>query len=321
MSVIREIGGYFGLEAFSGEEYHKGLIGVNSGRNALLYVLKVRGVQKLYIPRFLCDSVSELCKREVVEYEEYSIDKNFLPVFTKTLGKDEYLYVVNFYGQISNEILCELHKQHKNIIFDNVQAFFQKPVTGIDTVYSCRKFFGVPDGGYVYTEKRLEEELLADISKDRMKHILGRFEETGTKYYGDFQANDELFYDMPLREMSALTRNILRGVDYELVRQRRNENYAVLENALASMNGLKLKTPNGPYCYPFYCKNGMDIKKQLAAQKIYVATLWPNVLELGGTLEKDYAENILPIPCDQRYGAEEMKYIASTILKIVSQET
>ena len=305
----KEIGGYFGLERFSGREYHHELLGVNSGRNALLYILKARNVQKLYIPRFLCDSVYELCRREGYPYEEYPVDEAFMPVFDRTLGPGEYLYIVNYYGQISNEQAVELKSRWDHIIFDNVQAFFQKPVPGVDTVYSCRKFFGVPDGGYVACDAPLTGELPTDVSKDRMKHILGRFEETGSAYYGDFQANDELFYQTPLRKMSALTRNILRGIDYDAVRQKRNENYALLDKTLGSCNGLKPKAPDGPYMYPFYCPNGMEVKKRLAEKKIYVATLWPNVLELDGTLEKDYAENILPLPCDQRYGLEDMMYL------------
>ena len=57
----------------------------------------------------------------------------------------------------------------------------------------------------------------------------------------------------------------------------------------------------------------MEVKKKLAEKKIYVATLWSNVLELDGTPEKDYAENILPLPCDQRYGNEEMNTIVTEI--------
>lgn len=37
------------------------------------------------------------------------------------------------------------------IILDNTQSFFQKPISGIDTIYSCRKYFGVPDGAYLST--------------------------------------------------------------------------------------------------------------------------------------------------------------------------
>lgn len=310
---MKEIGGYFGLEAFHGREYHADLIGVNSGRNALLYILKARGYRKIYIPRFLCDSVSELCCREGYDYEEYPITTDFLPVFDRTLATDEALYVVNFYGQVSDEQVVEMKHRWHNIIVDNVQDFFRNPLSGVDTVYSCRKFFGVPDGGYVACDEAISLE--TDCSKDRMTHILGRFEVSGSAFYGEFQKNDELFYDLPLRGMSPVTRNILRAVDYEAVCDARNANYIQLSNALDAYNELKLSTPNGPYCYPFYCKNGLEVKKQLAQEKIYVATLWPNVLSYDGTLEKDYAENILPLPCDQRYGKVEIKRLEEVLLK------
>ncbi|MBQ9953609.1 MAG: hypothetical protein IJO92_04710 [Clostridia bacterium] len=311
---MKEIGGYFGFEQYGGEEYHCGAIGVNSGRNALLYLLRARRYRKLYIPRFLCDSVYKLCVREGIAYEEYPIDASFRPVFERELQPDEAIYVVNFYGQISNQEAQEMKERWGNLIFDNVQAFFQQAVPGIDTIYSCRKFFGVPDGGYVSTEQRLDEPLERDQSKERMEHILGRLEETAAEHYAAFQQNDELFYDLPLRKMSVLTENILRGIDYAAVRRRREENYAVLEAALGETNPLKLCAPIGPYCYPFYCKNGMELKKMLAREKIYVATLWPNVLEYDATLEKELAENILPLPCDQRYGEEDMDRIVGIIL-------
>ena len=31
------------------------------------------------------------------------------------------------------------------------------------------------------------------------------------------------------------------------------------------------------------------------------------------TMEYDWAANVLPLPCDQRYGEEEMRYIADSI--------
>lgn len=310
---MKEIGGYFELERFFGKEYHEKALGLNSGRNALLYLLKARKIKKLYIPYFLCDSVSNLCRNYGFEFHFYSIARDFLPVFPAAPGRDEYLYVVNFYGQISNEMVLRMKQKYGNIIFDNIHAFFQKPVTGVDTIYSCRKFFGVPDGAYLATDAVLEEKLKQDVSSHRMRHILGRFEGFASDYYQDFKSNDHSFGQLPLMEMSALTRNLLRAVDYETVRKKRNENYAYLETALGTRNPLKLRTLYGPYAYPFYHKNGMALKQALAAEKIYVATLWPNVLEYEGTLEKDYAENILPLPCDQRYTQEDMERIIDVI--------
>ena len=64
-----EIGGYFGLEPLISNEYYKDLLALNTARNALLYILKARRIQKLYIPYYLCDSVSEMCDREGYTYE------------------------------------------------------------------------------------------------------------------------------------------------------------------------------------------------------------------------------------------------------------
>lgn len=310
---MKELGGYFGLETFVGREYHENLIALNNGRNALLYILKAKKIKKLFLPWFLCDSVSNLCDRYGYAFEYYSIDRDFMPVFNKKLGAKEYLYVVNFYGQLSNEIAYKLKERYGNIIFDNIHAFFQKPVNGIDTIYSCRKFFGVPDGSYLSTDTVLEEPIPVDVSMDRMIYVLGRFEGCASDYYADFKANDHSFAELELRQMSKLTHNLMKAVDYEYARQKRNENYAVLDSLLGSCNALSLKTPDGPYAYPFYCSNGMELKKKLASHGIYVATLWPNVLNIGQRLEVDYAKNILPLPCDQRYDAKDMERIVREI--------
>ena len=146
-----------------------------------------------------------------------------------------------------------------------------------------------------------------------MKHLLGRYEGCASDYYADFKANDKSFDRLELRGMSRLTHGILGAIDYEAVRKRREQNYATLHQRLGSHNKLNLRMPVGPYAYPFYCQRGMEAKKLLAQKKIYVATLWPNVLKEKAPLEKDYAANILPLPCDQRYGSEEMEYMAAEI--------
>ena len=311
-----EIGGYFGLEPLISNEYYKDLLALNTARNALLYILKARKIQKLYIPYYLCDSVSEMCNREGYKYEFYHINSGFLPVFEKDLSDNEYLYIVNYYGQISNEQIRNLRAEYKRIIIDNVQAFFQKPVQGIDTIYSCRKFFGVPDGAYLSTDCVMEEELLEDVSSERLKHLLGRFETgSASTYYQDFQKNDESFRNLELRKMSKLTHNILGAIDYEKVKKIREENYLFLHEHLKQTNRLILTIPEGPYAYPFYCKNGMELRRKMAEQKIYIPTLWPNVLCSDDLIAKDYAENILPLPCDQRYSCKNL----NNLLKICKE--
>lgn len=319
---MKEIGGYFGLEQLISNEYYKNLIPLNNGRNALLYLLKAKKIRKLYIPYYICDSVIDMLKLYGYVFDYYNINSEFIPIFNKTLKDNEYLYVVNYYGYLINDRVICLKQKHKQIILDNTQAFFQKPLEGIDSIYTCRKYFGVPDGAYLSTDVMIKDDLEVDISKDRMTHILGRYEGMASEYYNDFQRNDESFKREKLKYMSKLTHNILGAIDYERVRRIRNKNYAYLKGEFGKFNKLNLTAPYGAFAYPFYVKNGIEIRKTLAQKNIYIPTLWPNVI--NGTSEESieykYAANILPLPCDQRYGIEDMKYVIEELKKCINLE-
>ena len=62
-------------------------------------------------------------------------------------------------------------------------------------------------------------------------------------------------------------------------------------------------------------RTDLELRHWLAGRKIFVPTNWRNILEEfdRDTMEYDWAANVLPLPCDQRYGAEEMQYIADSI--------
>ena len=73
--------------------------------------------------------------------------------------------------------------------------------------------------------------------------------------------------------------------------------------------------------YPLLINNGMRIRKQLQQMKIYIPTLWPNVLDEcePDTLEYKFAADILPIPVDQRYGVEDMEYLVEVIRSVSTE--
>lgn len=317
---MKEIGGYFGLEQLKSNEYYKELIPLNNGRNALLYILKAKGIKKLYIPYYLCNSISDMLTENGYDFEYYNLDSEFMPIFNKTLADNEYLYLVNYYGQLKNDKVVYFKHKYIQIILDNTQAFYQKPIKRIDTIYSCRKFFGVPDGAYLSSQVKIKDKLSHDISKERMSHLLGRYEGIASEYYNDFQSNDESFKSQPIKYMSKLTHNILGAIDYERVHRIRNQNYKFLDNKLGEQNKLKLTTPDGAFAYPFYVENGLEVRKKLAQKKIYISTLWPNVLYdiIESNIEYDYVANILPLPCDQRYKIDDMKYMIEELKKCMS---
>lgn len=312
---MREYGGYIELESFHGVMLHEKAIALNCGRSALAYLCEAKHIKKLYIPYFLCSSVMELCDRIGVKYEYYHITERFMPIFEQKLAKDEYLYIVNFYGQLSNEAISELKQVHVRIIVDNAQSYYQMPVENVDTLYTCRKFFGVADGAFLYTDTFLERELPLDESFERMHFLLGRYERSANEFYGEYVANNKLFAHELVKRMSKLTHNLLRGIDYDAVGKRRQANFTFLNEALKDINKLMLRVHYGAFMYPLLVENGMEIRKKLQLMKIYIPTLWPNVLDKckHDTLEYKFAADILPIPVDQRYGVEDMKYLVDKI--------
>ena len=127
---MKEIGGYFGLEQLINKPYYDNLVALNTGRNALIYLIKAKRISKVYLPYYLCNSVSDKLSKNNISFEYYHIQKDFLPLFEKGLKNDEYLYIVNYYGQVSDYIIKRLKDKYKNIILDNAHSFFQKPWIG-----------------------------------------------------------------------------------------------------------------------------------------------------------------------------------------------
>lgn len=311
---MREIGGYFELDKYSMPMLHEGAIALNCGRNTLAYLIEAKGIEKIKVPKFLCDTVREVCEKEKISISFYSITRDFLPEGL-TLEADEWLYLVNFYGQLDNDTIRGYVEKYERVIVDHAQAYFQMPLENVDTLYTCRKFFGVADGGILYTDTKLDREIPQDESFERMKFVLGRFERSASEFYAEAASNNDFFADEPIKLMSKLTENLLHGIDYEAVKQKRTRNFEILHEAFGKINPLKLTVPRGAFMYPLYLENGGEIRRKLQAKKIFIPTLWPDVFEHcdESELEYDYAKNILPIPVDQRYDEEDMKYIIKAV--------
>ena len=306
------IGGYFSLELRQGEHYHKEALCLNSARNCLEYILRARNYTKIYLPYYTCEVILEPIKKLNLEFEFYNINKLLEPIMDYPLNNKEAFLYTNYFGlkQDCVKRLAKLYK--KQLIVDNAQAFYAKPLEGIDTFYSPRKFFGVADGGYLYIDKKLDIELEQDYSYERMSHLLKRIDVSAEFGYNDFKRNDDSLINQPIKLMSSLTNKILSSIDYNSVKEKRIENYLYLESKLKDKNliQLPLKNIDVPMVYP-YLTNDIALKQKLIANKIFVATYWPNVFEW--TKENDFEYNLakllLPLPIDQRNEKERIKHM------------
>lgn len=313
---MKEIGGYIELEHNFLPMLHEEAIALNSGTSCLSYIICAKKITKIRIPYFLCDCVKNVCRRQGVKIRLYNIKENFLPKIVPELEQDEWIYLVNYYGQLKEEQIKKLVDQYKRVIVDQAQAYFEHPIRGVNTLYTCRKFFGVPDGAFLYTNTLLSEPIEQDQSFERMNYLLGRYERTASEFYNEYVENNLYLADQPIKKMSKLTNNLLHGIDYERVKKRRTSNFDYLDQYLGGVNELKLRKVKGAFAYPFLIQDGANIRKKMLEYRIYIPVLWPNVLKdtSAGSLEHYYAENILPLPIDQRYGIDDMKILVDKIL-------
>lgn len=314
----KEIGGFFELEINDfNSMYHDKAIAVNSGRNALEYILKANKYSKIYLPYFTCEAVLEPISKLNIPYEFYNIDEKFYPKFDfSVVKKDEGFIYTNYFGLCDIQVE-KLVSKFDNLVIDNSQAYFFKKPIRTPSFYSPRKFFGVSDGGFLYNHIELDVNLESDSSLKRVAHLIGRVEQKAEKLYDYYLKSEAELQGELIKKMSKLTQKILCSVDYNMVKNKRRQNYEILHKEFCLINKLTLPDVKGevPLCYPLLLNNGTRIKQLLIQEKIYIPTYWPNVLEwtTPEKFEFKLTKNLVCLPIDQRYGENEMKRIIKLV--------
>lgn len=309
------------MEDFGGAPYHAGAVELDSARSCLAYLIELRGIRAIALPDLMCGAVSEACGRTGCDYRAYRVGEDLLPHWgALELAEGEWLYLADFYGTLPAEAVERaIAVSGGHVVVDEVQGFFRVPWPGVDTLYTCRKFFGVPDGAYLVTKDgaRLARGLPTCRSADRMAHVLGRCEDGGSAHYGEYSRSEEGIGAGGPQAMSEVTRRLLSGIDYGRVRAARECNFAELHRLLGAANLIDPGKPEGPYMYPFLTAGADGVRRRLAVRGMYVPTLWPNVLTecSCGIAARRFAADLLPLPVDQRYGTEDMRALAAAVLE------
>jgi hypothetical protein len=305
---LNPIGGYFELQLPQGYEYYPDLVRLNTGRNALEYILRQKGYSKIYLPYFTCEVLLEPIKKLQIEYNFYIIDENLEPVLDFAIEATACLLYTNYFG-IKQEAVNRLSFQIENLIVDNSQAFFCEPLAGVDTFYSCRKFFGVPDGAYLSIKRKLAKKFQVDVSYKRITHLTKSIDLGIEAAYLDSVKNNAVLENNEIKQMSLLTRKLLSAIKYDDCASIRERNFNFLHKTLREHNLLKFDFPSdaAPMVYPFLYDD-KNLKLHLIQRKIFVATYWPNVYKWTTPAMYEYylTSNLVALPIDHRYTLQDM---------------
>lgn len=312
----KTIGGYFELTCYGSTPLHPDAVYLNSGRNALRYIVRNLGIKKIHIPYYTCSVVEDALSAEGCHIIPYELDNSFYPAVS--FEKNDFILYTNYFG-ICGKNITELSAHYPNLVVDNAQAFYSGR-QGRASFSSPRKFFGLPDGGLAFLDSdNLNLHLEKSVSYDLCSSLLKRYDLGAEGGYADFRETAATIAQRPVQIMSDLTTALMSNLPYEQAKKQRLENFAFLQQALADYNILPISPAQTdvPMVYPLLTDNP-KLRTRLIDNRIFVATYWPQkqgYITMSSPQAVALADKIIPLPIDQRYQIQDMQRILEVICK------
>ncbi|SAK99816.1 hypothetical protein AWB77_06024 [Caballeronia fortuita] len=313
------IGGYFELElAPPHDPVGPHLLAFQSARAAFRALLAAGAPRRVWMPRYICDSMLAPLTALGIEIAFYALDDTLAVASDVTLAPHDWLLYVNYFGVCDAQETALLARfDPSRVVLDRSQAFFASSKACLAELQSPRKFFGMPDGGLLRTSVPVDQPGAIDAhSLARMPHLLKRLY-SAQEGYDDFRQAEQTLIDTTPEGMSQLSRHLYASVDKTRARVRRNANFATLHERVGHLNALALDADaiDGPLCYPLLTPCD-GLRDALLRERIFTPTYWPDVKARSapGAFERHLVDHCIALPCDQRYGADDMERIARVVL-------
>ena len=218
---MKAIGGYFELAEYEEDGIfpHRDGILLNTGRNALEYILRSIGeVKHIFLPYYTCEVVLEPINKLHIPFTYYHINQQFEMVDDIQPKEGEYIIANNYFG-IKDAYIQQLANRYgDHLIVDCAQALFAKLIPGIKAFYSARKYVGVADGGVAYLGNLPDDKVEVneiERSDEHDSHLLKRKQFGAEAGFADYQANEKKLDNQPIRLMAINTKWILDHIDYD----------------------------------------------------------------------------------------------------------
>lgn len=331
-----------------------------AGRPALKWILEAEGLKagdEVLVPAYLCPAVLSpivaLDLTPILYKVDANLNINLDDLEQRISGRTKAILFIHYFGfpqpQTVLECVSELRRDAV-LIEDCVQSLLTERegrwLGGIGdySIVSFRKFVAVPDGALVRSRKphpppphgsQLGMGAVLRLAGMVVKHWYLRSNESDeamfARYADLLKIGEDAFdhFDDSLA-MSRLTWHLLALQDWDHIRQVRRDNYRVLSERLAALDGLTLlhdSLPEGvtPLGIPILIDNPHDrgvIRTKLIRRGVYAPVHWhlpPQVSKSTFPEAWELSEKEITIPLDQRYGKAEMEYVAQAMAEIIKR--
>jgi hypothetical protein len=318
------IGGYFGLESVvgSGLSWIDDTIGYQSARSALAAILEVIRPENVWVPNYICGAVNDTLKSVAKNVQRYSLTDALGVPDSLRLGPADLLICVDYFGMNADAVNRAIDRLGvERTLVDASQSLFFRHRAGSTTIYSPRKFFGVPDGGLLQASRRppVPHEAIEAESMMRSQHLLYRFAGLIDAGYKKFREAEASLSGCAPVAMSRLTGALLSSIDVNAAAERRVGNYLHLSTLLraAGLEVPRLSFDAVPLCCPVRCNNAHYVRNELAARRIYTPTYWSDaIIPDDDLIALRLRDKTVYLPCDQRYEEHDLFRVANSIIEI-----
>ncbi|KPZ52378.1 hypothetical protein AN391_03709 [Pseudoalteromonas sp. P1-13-1a] len=310
------IGGYNELNLHNrNTEIQPSAYQFQSARAALYAYLNATKIKTLYVPNYICDSIFPALRALSVEIKFYSVNEQLLPIDYPKLTKksDSRILLVNYFGLLNEQIKTLTAIEPGLFIVDNSQALFCEHIEGTTSIYSPRKFLGIPDGGFLRTAEKISVPETRYDASENVGHLLLRAAGDVKAGYARFLSAEEALECFIPKRMSVISAHLIKCAGINAIKEKRQRNYRLLYTEFKSFNQLDLPIDNQvPLCYPLQLAFDItSICNEFITKSIYLPRYWRS--DFNGDVGRAMYENTLFIPIDERISSDELKNLIKLI--------
>lgn len=297
------------------------------------------------LPAYTCDTVITPFKEQRWTCVYYPVDLQLRIEAQSALDLyDQFhasLIVVHpYYGKDLNkaeiDLLDYLHGKGCKVAVDLTQCVFSSQRLSCVDYYvgSYRKWFAIPDGGYLESADQTEvfDALLEEntdfvsLQRDAM-YLRGLYFQTDNEEVKSISrrlnkmAVEMTDYNIAPHKMAEISCALLAKEDKIENQRSRYANYKLLLEQLITVQGCRFfcdemnEVTSAPLYFMIYVNDRSDLQHNLAKHHIYAPVIWPVVYDevlINDTIKYIY-DHILAIPIDQRYDEHDMEKIVEAI--------
>lgn len=342
------MGGMFGLEeaprcstlpAFPGPE----ALAMVNARSCIRLLVETLRPRCVWLPSYLSPSLLEAVdpRRFTVRYYEMTGDLAIASAdwVDAVIAGDLVIFIDYFGFPCDDSRFRCLRERGVLVLRDASQALLSnRPRQQTDfVVFSPRKLLGVVDGGVLVAPgapEKLDEVREVPLESPPAGWWLTALNAAILRREFDRHGGDRRWFDLfqeaertqPLGafRMSELSMTLLRhGFDYDDIARRRRENYEGLLDRLEEIALFPELPPSVvPLGFPVRLENRAEVRRALFDHEIYPPVHWSLPAGVPRRFADSHrlAEQILTLPCDQRYDVDGMDSMARLVRTVAVSE-